>query len=181
MDMMKIVVPSGLFEPGACLAALAFRENPRSVELAEDARAPRVQSTRTCPGVPLSKLAARKGTKMAREPGLPWGRDYLRFALAEGGEGTDGCSSHDPGSFADGALDNTEESPALAVRVLEAEFHGQREAGGLETEPSLEEIDEPVVAMGGWGAQAEGEGQQACCSEGRSSPEGMLEGTWCSA
>lgn len=72
IDMMKIVVPSGLFDKDSCLAALAFRENPLSVDLPAEARAARERSSR----MSVSRYGKR-GARGGRASSGHWGKEYL--------------------------------------------------------------------------------------------------------
>jgi len=183
LDMMKTVVPSGLFDSNACLAALAFRENPHSVDLPEESKAPRAQSSRAS----SCKLPSRRGPKIVRDSG-PWGREYLRFARAGG------CT---PG-LENGLMDDSAEG-GEAVETepsLEESDEPAVAMAGCEMEPSLEEVDEPAPALAGppcgqraggfasWAVPAEREGgHQPCCAEAPAPPaaaENLLERAWCS-
>eukprot|EP00415_Alexandrium_ostenfeldii_P002387 UN2387 len=79
IDMMKTVVPSGLFEKDACLAALAFRENPLSVELPAEAKAVRERSLRLS-----TSKCGKRGARGIRASFGHWGKEYLMFLQSEG-------------------------------------------------------------------------------------------------
>jgi len=77
VDMMKTVVPSGLFDKDACLAALAYREDRSSVELPAELTTARERSTRG------GSKAGRRSVRTARASGGHWGQDYLLRLRAE--------------------------------------------------------------------------------------------------